>query len=125
MFDLKNAEPESALRLFIVESGEYFTPLLKLKQADFSACKDDLSVCPTVKRWTTVYREMKLDGTPFSLKELNVTPAELLAIGFKRRNLGEELKRLFEYAVTTPKANDFAKLKAKAEEDFNGGFYTT
>lgn len=124
MFDLKNAEPESALRLFIVESGEYFTPLLKLKQADFSACKDDLSVCPTVKRWTTVYREMKSDGTPFSLKELNVTPAELLAIGFKRRDLGEELKRLFEYAVTTPKANDFAKLKAKAEEDFNGGFYT-
>lgn len=124
MFDLKNAEPESALRLFIVESGEYFTPLLKLKQADFSACKDDLSVCPTVKRWTTFYREMKSDGTPFSIKELKITPAELLAIGFKRRDLGEELKRLFEYAVTTPKANDFAKLKAKAEEDFNGGFYT-
>ena len=124
MFDLKNAEPESALRLFIAESGENFLPLLKLKQADFSACKDDLSVCPTVKRWTAVYSKMQSDGTPFSLKDLKITPAELLTIGFKRRNLGEELKRLFEYAVTNEKANDFAKLKAKAEEDFNGGFYT-
>lgn len=125
MFDLKNAEPESALRLFIVENRKYFVPLLKLKQADYSACKDDLSVCPTVERWTAVYEKMKSDGTPFSLKELKITPADLTATGFRERYLGEELKRLFEYAVTTPKANDFETLKAKAEEDFKSGFYTT
>ena len=125
MFDLNNSEPESALRLFIVEKKEKFIPLLKLKQADYSACKDDLSVCPTVKRWTAIYEEMKSDGTPFSLKELKITPAELLAIGFKRQTLSEELKRLFEYAVITPKANDGDALKTKAEEDFKSGFYTT
>ena len=125
MFDLKNAEPESALRLFIAENRENFIPLLKLKQADYSACKDDLSLCPTVKRWTQVYEEMKSDGTPFSLKELKITPAELITIGFKKKTLSEELKRLFEYAVTTPQTNDGATLKTKAEEDFKSGFYTT
>lgn len=125
MFDLKNAEPESELRFFIVENQRYFIPLLKLKQADFSACKDDLSVCPTVKRWTEIYAEMKSDGTPFLLKELKITPADLAAMGLKKRNLGEELKRLFEYAVRNPEANDFARLKAKVEEDFKSGFYTT
>ena len=94
MFDLKDAEPESAIRLFIVQNQKYFIPLTELKQADYSACKDDLSVCPTVKKWTEIYRKMKTDGTPFSLKDLKITPAELVGIGFKKRSVGEELKKL-------------------------------
>lgn len=125
MFDLKNAEPESAVRLFIAANRESFISLVKLKQADFSACKDDLSVCPTVKKWTAIYDEMKSDGTPFSIKDLKISSEKLIRIGFKERGVGEELKRLFEHAVTNPCANDAEILKAKAEEDFKSGFSRT
>ena len=125
MFDLKNAEPESAIRLFIVENHAYFKSLLKLKQADYSACKDNLSVCPTVKKWTEIYKTMQSDGTPFSYKALNITSAELIKIGFKDRGVGEELKRLFDYAVINPTANENSTLYAKAREDFNGAVART
>ena len=118
MFDLKNAEPESELRLFIVENRENFIPLLKLKQADFSACKDDLSACPAVKRWTALYDKMKSDGTPFSLKDLDITAADVVKIGFSERGVGEELKNLFRFAVISPENNCFQALNAKAREDY-------
>lgn len=121
MFDLKNDQPISAVRLFIAESGQYLSPLLKLKQADYSACKDDLSVCSTVIKWTEIYEEMKQDGTPFSVKELKIAPEKLIKIGFKGKSVGEELKKLFAFAVENSGSNDEKTLLKKAEEDFNGG----
>lgn len=124
MFDLKNSEPDCTVRLFIAENQDYFYSLTKLKQADFSACKDDLSVCPTVLKWTEIYEKMQKDGTPFSLKDLKITPAYLVEIGFKKREIGEELKRLYEYAVMTPFANDAEILKEKAKADFKSKIYS-
>lgn len=123
MFDLKNDQPISAVRRFIAENVRYFTPLLKLKQADYSACKDDLSVCSTVIKWTAIYEEMKKDGTPFSVKELAVAPEKLIEIGFKGKAVGEELKRLFAFAVENSGSNDGKILFEKAREDFNGEIF--
>lgn len=118
MFDLNNNEKESAIRLFIAENTEYFNSLITLKQADYSACKDNLSVCPTVKKWIGVYRKMIESGTPFSLKDLKISAAELKEIGFSGRKVGEELKRLFSFAVENPNFNCAEKLTEKARADF-------
>lgn len=118
MFDLKNTEEKSAVRLFIAENRKDFASLIKLKQADYSAGKDDFSVCPTVNKWTEIYGEMKTDGTPFSLKELKISPEELIGIGYTGKRVGEELKNLFKFAVVSPAANDNKALTAKAKEDF-------
>lgn len=120
MFDLKNNEPESALRLFFVKNNKYFIDLLNLKQADYSACKDDCSTCPTVIKWRKVYDKMLSDGTPFSVSDLNISAEELIAIGYKKSKIGEELKRLFEFAVVNPELNDNAALQNLAKRDFMG-----
>ena len=118
MFDLKNAEPESAIRLFIAENRKYFIDLLKLKQADYSACKDDISACPTAVKWQTVYDKMTKDGTPFSVSELDISAEELIGIGYKKTEIGKELKRLFKAAAENPELNRNSKLFSLAVADF-------
>ena len=118
MFDLGSSEPETAIRKFIAANEKRFAALIKLKQADYSACKDDFSVCPTVERWTRVYQTMKSDGTPFSLKELKISALDLIGIGFKGKAVGEELAALFDFAVENPAFNDGYKLRQRAEFDF-------
>ena len=118
MFDLKNDESEGALRLFFVENFEYFFDLIKLKQADYSACKDDLSVSPTVIKWRKIYDTMVSDGTPFSISDLKISAEELMEIGYKNGEIGEELKRLFAASIEDPKRNDNSTLQSLAKADF-------
>ncbi|MDE6690787.1 MAG: HD domain-containing protein, partial [Clostridia bacterium] len=51
MYDLSGAASENKVRKFIVNNLAIFDELLLLKQADFSACKDDLSTAPCVIKW--------------------------------------------------------------------------
>lgn len=117
MFDLKNDEPESAIKLFIAKNMWSFNDLLNLKQADYSACMDDPSVCPTVKKWQAVYDVMLKDNTPFSLSELKISAKELINIGYKNSKIGEELNRLWEFTVINPALNDNAALQNLAIAD--------
>ena len=119
MFDLKCNESESTVRRFIAENFLMVDALLKLKQADYSAGKDDFSVCPTVKRWTEILRVMQSDGTPFSVKDLKISATDLKKIGFKGKMIGEELKKLFLFAVDSPQFNELNALKKQAERDFD------
>ena len=57
---------------FIVKNYEYLEELMLLKQADYSACKDDLSPAPTVVKMRAILENMKAEGVPFTLKELSV-----------------------------------------------------
>ena len=95
----------------------YFEKLLELKQADYSAGKDDFSVCPTVKKWRDIREKMVADGTPFSLKELKISAEELSALGYCGKSLGRELKRLLNYARENPSRNDRETLLRLAEKD--------
>ncbi len=52
--------------------GRLIPAMLALKQADYSACRDDLSPAPTVVRWENVLADMKREGVPFTLSELAV-----------------------------------------------------
>ncbi len=120
MFDLDGNESEKAVRRFIAENSVAVDALLKLKQADYSAGKDDFSVCPTVQKWTAIYGIMKSDGTPFSVKDLKISAEDLKKIGFNDKMIGEELKKLFLFAVDDPQFNELNALKKQAERDFKG-----
>ena len=54
MYDLRCDARESKVRKFIIKHLKYFDELMLLKQADYSACRDDLSPAPSVVKMTGV-----------------------------------------------------------------------
>lgn len=115
-FDLKTKE--SKLRRFFVENYPLLDKLIALKQADFSACKNDLSVCPTARKWTGIFETMRLENAPLTLKQLAVNGNDLLKAGFPPNVLSVLLQRLLFHAVVFPKENEKTRLVKLAR-----GFY--
>ena len=74
-YDLKMRE--SKVRRCIAEHYPILPKLLLLKQADYSACKDDLNVAPVVTKWEEILAKMRAEGVPFTLKELAVKGDDL------------------------------------------------
>ena len=116
MLDLKSEMRETKLRRFIVKNYKFIPALLKIKQADFSACKDDLSKAPSVERWEKLIEKMKGDGTPFSVKDLAVTAEDLKNLGYEGKALGDIIKKLFDASVLNPLLNNKTKLLRMAEQ---------
>lgn len=110
MLDIKSDMKEGKLKLFIVENYSLIEKLLDLKQADFSASKDDLSISPTVVKWREVIKNMKKNKVPFTLKELNISAKTLMDMGFSGAKVGNALKKLHNICVLDPKMNDTEKL---------------
>lgn len=77
MYDLDGKARESKIRSFIVKNYGVYDLLLLLKQADYSGCKDDLHVCPTVSKWENIRKKMQSEGAAFSLKQLAVNGTDL------------------------------------------------
>ena len=117
MADLDLKMRESKVRLFLAENHRYIEKLLLLKQADYSACKDDLSVAPTVKKWNAIAEKMRAEGAPFTLKELKIDGTDLAGLGYRGKALGEQLKKLFRLAVLDGKMNDRKKLLSVAKKE--------
>ena len=107
---VKSDVRENKLKMFIVKNFPYIPKLLKLKQADFSAGKDDLSVAPTVIKWNNLIRKMQDEGVPFSLKELNISALDLQTLGYKDKEIGETLDFLWRETILNPRLNDREKL---------------
>lgn len=57
--------------------GPLIPAFFALKQADFSACRDDLSPAPTAVKWGDILAEMRKEGVPFALKDLAVNGNDL------------------------------------------------
>ena len=113
MLDMDCKMKESKVRSFILSNADIFEEVLMLKQADFSACKDDLSICPTVKKWKEIYNQMKKDGTPFTVKDLAVNSGDVMNAGFNGEDIGKVLKKLLKDCQNNPKENVKAKLLQK------------
>ena len=77
MYDLDMKTRESKIRAFIVKNFDVYEPLLLLKQADYSGCKDDLRTCPGIEKWERIRAAMRAEGVPFSLRELAIRGNEL------------------------------------------------
>ncbi len=118
MVDIDCSMRESKVRKFIQKNHQNLEQLLMVKQADFMACMDKNSVAPAVSKWAKIYDKMKVDGTPFSLKGLDISSSDLIDIGYKREKISNELNHLLEYAVVCPDKNKRQYLIAKAQSDF-------
>ena len=94
MYDLSGETSVNKVKKFIVKHGDIYRDLLLLKQADFSACKDDLSLAPCVSRWESVYQDMVKDGVPLSLKQLAVKGDKLIGAGISPDETGKTLEFL-------------------------------
>ncbi|MDE6372941.1 MAG: HD domain-containing protein [Clostridia bacterium] len=81
MYDLSCEASENKVRKFIVAHLDILDDLLLLKQADYSACKDDLSPAPCVAKWKKIYSRMLSEGVPLNLKQLNVRGDDLIGAG--------------------------------------------
>ncbi len=110
MYDLSGAASENKVRKFIVRNLDLFDDLLLLKQADFSACKDDLSIAPCVEKWKNIYNKMQKEGVPLTLKQLAVKGNELIDAGICPDETAKTLKMLLEECVIGNVLNDREKL---------------
>ena len=110
MYDLDCKMGENKLRRFLVKHHDILEELLLLKQADFSACKDNLSVAPTVKRWRTLYEKMQEENVPFTLKQLAVKGNDLLDVNVPPQQIATLLQKLLDYTAVNPQDNKKERL---------------
>lgn len=116
MYDFDGQESKSAVRKFIVRNFRFIQSLLLLKQADYSGYKDDLSVCNVVRKWKNIIVEMETDGTPFCLKDLDVSAKDLLDAGLPTDKLGKVFDILWDKTIENPAMNEKRKLIESAKE---------
>lgn len=94
MYDLRGDARENKVRKFIIENLDVLDKLLLLKQADFSACKDDLSAAPSVEKINRILGKMRAEGVPFTIKQLDLRGDELIKCGFSANMIGKTLESL-------------------------------
>ncbi len=114
MYDLDCKAGENKLRRFFVTHFDILDDLMLLKQADFSACMDDFSVAPTVKRWQDLLEKMKTEGAPLRVKDLAVTGNDILALGIEPNKIATLLNALLMHAVIYPADNTPQRLSTLA-----------
>ena len=110
MYDLQGNARENKVRKFIVRNLQYFDGLMLLKQADFSACRDDLSPAPSVVKMTGILKKMREEGVPLCLKQLAVRGNDLIEAGCPKELTGKALERVLEDCAVGQVENDKEKL---------------
>ena len=113
MYDLDGRAKENKIRAFIAHNYDIYPLILLVKQADFSACKDVLSVCPTVTKWEKIREKMQREGAPFTMKELHIDGNALKGL-FPPEKIGGVLEKLFHECLYDGSRNDRTKLLREA-----------
>jgi len=114
MYDFNCQTSENKLRRFMVERYAVLDKLLALKQADYSACMDDISPAPTCVRWRALLKKMREENVPFSLKELAVNGNDILALRIPEKHIAQTLSALLAHTAIHPKDNTKTRLCALA-----------
>ena len=110
MYDFNGQTGENKLRRFFTEHYGNLQDLLDLKQADFSACKDNLCIAPTCARWQGILQQMRGENAPFTLKQLAVSGKDLQLSGIPAPLLSQILHDLLAHAAIFPKDNKKERL---------------
>lgn len=110
MYDFSCQARPNKIRKFIVNHGDIWEDLLALKQADYSACKDDFSPAPGVVKWEKIYAEMLEEGAPMTVRQLKVRGDQLIEAGILPDETAKTLKWLLEECAINPSLNDRDKL---------------
>ena len=106
MLDLKNDMTEKEIRKFIVKNPKYLQELFWVRQADYSACKDDTRENAGVKKWKKILGKMIAEGVPFTHKGLKVSAEELINVGIEKKNLKNTFDFLLENVAVSPDQNE-------------------
>lgn len=110
MYDFRCDAKENKVRKFIIKNFDVFFKLLKIKQADYSACRDDFSKAPSVEKFEKIYFKMKSEGVPFTLKELEIKGDDVIVAGVPAEEAGRVLNALLADCAVNVVANDKQKL---------------
>ena len=103
-FDLK-MKPNK-VRRELVRFRPLLDELFALKQADFSACRDDLSPAPAATKWRAELQKMKAEGAPLTLKDLAVDGKDAKRAGIPPVKISEVLDELLLYCAFDGSRND-------------------
>ncbi len=109
---------EVKLRRELVRGYALLPKLLALKQADFSACKDDLSPAPAVVKWTKTLAAMREEGVPFTQKELAVNGNDVLKAGVAPDRVGAVLAELLNYCAENGTRNERGHLLSRLSKHY-------
>ena len=110
MYDLDCKAGENKLRRFFITHYPLLEDLLKLKQADFSACMDNLSPAPTCCRWRALLEQMKAEKAPLTLKELAISGKDLLHTSIPTNRIAAVLEKLLLHTCCHPTENEKQRL---------------
>ena len=116
MYDFNCQTSEKKLRRFFTAHYTELEDILKVKQADFSACKDDVSPAPTCVRWNSILQKMRKENTPFTLKQLAVTGKDILDKQIPAPLVSKILQELLAHTAVFPKDNTKTKLLMLAKQ---------
>ena len=99
------------MRRFFVNHYPLIADLILLKQADYSACMDNLSIAPTCARWTALLKTMQEEKAPLTLKELAISGKEILEnTSIQPKQISCVLQKLLLHVAVTPKDNTKERL---------------
>lgn len=110
MYDFDCRAKENKLRRFFVRQADLLEKLMLLKQADYSGCMDDLSPCPTDRKWQALLEKMQRERAPMRLRQLAVSGRELEESGIPARMLSSVLRELLLHCAVCPKDNKKERL---------------
>ena len=114
MYDFDGKVREGKLRRFFVLRFAPLEKLMLLKQADYSGCKDDLSVCPTNLKWEALLQKMRAEGAPLKKSELAVSGGDLKDAGIPPSSISLVLDELLLQCALCPALNRKEKLLSLA-----------
>lgn len=104
MTDMRGDMRERKLRRVVAANADLIDDLTELIIADARAtCENaDIDKCLRIKR---VRDRMKEEGVPFSVAELAVNGADVMAYGYTGESVGRVLQELFELTLSGEKKN--------------------
>lgn len=107
------------IRRFVGQNGiDFIHKLIKIQYADLAAQSDynyEEKINNVKKLEEDCYNVYK-DKTAITLRDLKINGNDLMAIGFKGKEIGEILEELYEKALSSPEFNDRERLLNSARK---------
>ena len=104
MLCVKKEEKEEDLRLIFAKNSQYINDLIELKIADVKASKNSKDFAVPI-RLKALFESMKMDNTPFSVRDLKITSKDLIGLNIKGKNIKTIQNYLLDLAIKNPNYN--------------------
>lgn len=111
MYDMCGQTKINKLKVFIAERFEIIPRLVELIIADGKATGMREVLLP--HRFTIVYENLLKDNAPIKITDLKISGNDVVAAGFRGKEIYEKLYSLWKECLFNPSLNDYYILKAK------------